>query len=286
MITGASQVTVVPFSFLSMKFIYVLLVMLFSTGTHAQELFTYTEPASNMAAKSIGIRINNSFMREASLSRYRYQLSPEIMWGASGKLMVHASAFFSNWKGSFAGDGGALYVKYRFYSQDEVHSHFRMAAFGRFAFNNTHLHQPAIDLNRHNSGYEAGMVATKLINKIALSAGAGFLHAMDNGKYKFTINDKYRNALEYNLSIGKLLLPKEYTSYKQVNLNGMIEFLGQSNLALGNSYVDIASVLQFIILSRMRVDLGYRFSLLNDLKRTASNGFLVRFEYNIFNAYH
>ena len=66
----------------------------------------------------------------------------------------------------------------------------------------------------------------------------------------------------------------------------MIEFLGQSNLALGNSYVDMASVLQFIILSRMRVDLGYRFSLLNDLKRTASNGFLVRFEYNIFNAYH
>ena len=270
---------------MSMKFLFILLVLFFSYDAPAQELFAYTEPASNMAAKSIGIRINNSFMRETSLSRYRYHLNPEIMWGVSGKLMLHANAFFSNQSSSFSGEGGSVYVKYRFYSQDEVHNHFRMAAFGRLAMNNSHLHQPAIDLNRFNSGYEAGLVATKLIQKVAISAGAGLLHAMDNGKYKFSSNPKERNALEYNLSVGKLFLPKEYTSYNQLNVNGMVEFLGQSNFSLGNSYVDMATVLQFIILSKMRVDLGYRFPLLNNLKRSANDGFLVRLEYNIFNAY-
>lgn len=81
------------------------------------------------------------------------------------------------------------------------------------------------------------------------------------------------------------MLPKEYDNYEQLNMNWMIEFLGQTNLESGDSYIDMAPSLQFIIKSRFRIDLGYRFPLVNQLNRPASRFFLFRLEYNIFNAF-
>ena len=81
------------------------------------------------------------------------------------------------------------------------------------------------------------------------------------------------------------MLPKEYTSYNQTNMNLMFEMLGQTNLETGKSFIDLAPSLQLIIKSRMRLDFGYRFAVKKDLDRTASNGALLRFEYNIFNAF-
>ncbi|MBC7535667.1 MAG: hypothetical protein H7258_08245, partial [Ferruginibacter sp.] len=148
--------------------IILLIVISFATiDLQAQELFTWSEPASNMAAKSIGVRANNILMNENGSGKYNYHLLPEIMWGISKKVMMHAEVFLSNRNKGLAAEGGSLYFKYRFFSQDEVHSHFRLAAYARAAINNSAVHQEAIDFNGHNSGYEAGMVATKLLNKIA-----------------------------------------------------------------------------------------------------------------------
>lgn len=87
------------------------------------------------------------------------------------------------------------------------------------------------------------------------------------------------------MSVSKLMLPNEYTSYQQTNMNLMIEVLGQVNLNTGNSFLDIALSVQFIFFSKMRLDAAYRIPLVKDLTRTAPGGFLVRLEYNIFNAY-
>jgi hypothetical protein len=267
-----------------MKYIFFLCSLLPVAGK-AQELFTFTEPASNMAAKGIGIRMNNFFMKEAPANTTGYRFIPGIMVGISKRIMVHGEAFFSNSTDAFGYEGAGVYMKYRFYSIDEVHSHFRAAAYGRVAYNKSAIQQPAIDFAGYNSGYEGGLVATKLINKVALSGSGAFLHASDNGKNKFSFADKYRNAAAYTFSIGKLLLPKEYVNYEQTNLNAMIELLGQTNLAGQGSYIDLAPSLQFIILSKMRVDIGYRFALVNELERTTEKGFLVRLEYNFFNAF-
>jgi len=269
-----------------MKIVFALFLMLNFEKSHAQELFVYTEPASNMATKSIGLRLNNYFMNERFSSKYNYHFVPEIMWGVSKRLMIHAEGFFSNRTNSLKAEGGGLYIKYRFYSQDEVHSHSRMAAYLRGAVNNSDIHQPAIDLNGQNSGYEAGLVATKLMNKLALSVNGSFVHAADNSSgNKFPYADKKREAVAYAFSAGQLILPKEYKNYEQTNLNAMIEVLGQTNLNSGRSYIDLAPSVQFIFLSKMRLDIGYRFPVLNDLERTAPEGFLLRFEYNFFNAY-
>ena len=224
-------------------------------------------------------------MRKTTTGRYMYNLLPEVMWGASRKVMVHAEAFLSNRDNSLQAEGGALYLKYRFLSNDDVHNHFRMAAYGRYSFNNSHIHQPAIDFNGQSSGYELGLVATQLINKVAISASSSLLYAADNGKEKFMYGKKNRNAVGYTLSIGKLMLPREYTSYKQTNVNLMAELLGQTNLGSGQTYLDLAPSLQFIINSRVRADLGYRFPLVSQLYRTAPSGVIIRLEYNIFNAY-
>jgi len=269
-----------------MKKIIIIFFLFSFSCSNAQELFVYTEPASNMAAKSLGFRLNNYLMKERSSSKYNYHLLPELMWGVSKKMMIHAEGFLSNRNNQLKAEGAGLYVKYRFYSEDEVHSHFRVAAYARGSINNSDIHQPAIDLNGHNSGYESGLVATKLINKLALSANVSFLHATDNSTgNKFPYLNKNRNAVGYGFSVGQLILPRQYTSYGQTNFNAMVELLGQANINSGKTYLDLAPSVQFIFLSKMRLDLGYRFPLLNDLQRTADKGFLLRLEFNFFNVY-
>ncbi|MEI2708154.1 MAG: hypothetical protein V9E96_03945 [Chitinophagaceae bacterium] len=80
------------------------------------------------------------------------------------------------------------------------------------------------------------------------------------------------------------MLPKEYISYNQTNVNLMVEFLAQ-RLNNGKSFVDIAPSVQFIIHSQTRIDLAYRYQLHSDMLRTAPNGFVVKFEYTLFNLF-
>lgn len=261
------------------------LSLVFINHLSAQELFTYTEPASNMAKGTLGFRLNSTLMKDEVELKNNLHILPEVMMGFSKKWMIHLEGFLSDRNNTLIAEGGALYIKYRFYSIDEVHSHFRMAAFSRFSINNSDVHQEAIDLNGHNSGYEFGFVATKLQHKVALSTSLALAHAWDNkNKIDYRFPSKNRDAINYTFSIGKLLLPKTYKDYNQTNMNGMVEMLCQTNINTGKTYVDAAPVLQFIFLSKMRADISYRFPLSNDLNRSASKGFLLRLEYNVFNA--
>lgn len=250
---------------------------------HAQELFTYSEPASNMPSKSFALRANNYLMHNKASGNYSYAFAPEIMLGVSKKLMLHAESFFGNDMRSFKFDGASLYAKYRFYSEDEVHSHFRISGYGKLAVSNNQIVQPAIDLAGKNSGAEVGVVATKLINRLALSAGGSFVNAFDNASgNKFPAVFSGRNAFSYNLSAGKLILPVEYKNYEQTNVSVMLEMPGQTNAATGQTFIDLAPSVQLIFLSKIRVDAGYRFPAVTSLSRISDRGFLLRVEYNFF----
>src|ERR1700710_3002637 len=116
-----------------MKYILNLVVaggIIFSaTGAHAQELFVFSEPASNMPAKTLGLRASNWLMYNKSSASLSYQFLPELMFGVNKNLMVHLDGFFTNQNGNFHAVGAGTYVKYRFYSADDVNKHFRMAVF-------------------------------------------------------------------------------------------------------------------------------------------------------------
>jgi hypothetical protein len=262
---------------------FLIVFLLITAIAKSQELFVLTEPASNMPAKTLGIRSMNSWMKETS-GGTNYHMMPEMMWGVNNKLMLHALAFISNRNKGLVTEGAGIYAKYRFLSKDQVHSHFRMALFGRIGFNNSDIHQHEIETMGHNSGYELGIVATQLLHKVAFSGAVSFEQATNNGSKNKFPTEQDDKAINYSFSVGKLLLPKEYKAYKQTNFNVMLEFLGQ-RLISGASYIDIAPSIQFIINSQARIDLAWRKELYSNMLRTAPNGVILKLEYNLFSVF-
>ncbi len=268
-----------------MKF-FLNAVFFLSTSCDAQELFSMTEPASTMADGSISIRVDNLIMDEINSSGINYHLIPEVSVGLSKKLLLRASTFFSNRDKKFRNEGGSIYARYRFLSNDAMQRHFRMAIFGTVGFNNSDIHQEEISMNGHNTGFEAGMVATKLLRKVALSSSVSITKALDNGhNNKFIYGSNNSKAVNYSFSFGKLMLPKAYRDYRQTNINLMVETLSQVNTGSGKYYIDMAPTVQLIFNSESRIDLSYRKQLSGNLLRTAPNGFFIRVEHNIFNVF-
>lgn len=247
---------------------------------HAQELYVNTEPASNMAAHSLGIRLENQGVNS---SAFKNRTTLEAMYGVSGKLMMHGALYTSNFQqNSQRFEGGSIYGKYRFLSVDTVQAHFRGAVFAKAAVSRNPYTMQEIAFEGDNSGLQAGMVFTQLLHKLAFSGSASYLRGIDNANTNGEVTGA-KSALAYTISAGYLLLPKRYTSYKQVNLNLYAELLGKTNPGYAQSYVDIAPAVQFIFNSVCRLDISYRTPLYNNMLRNSANMYLVRFEYNFFN---
>lgn len=258
-------------------------MVLISFQINAQELFVVTEPASNVPAGSIGIRLGQSLMEKEIGGGSVYSLSPEVTWGINKNLMVRASAFSNNASNDLKGEGAGVYAKYRFFSVDDLQSHFRMAAFGRYSWNNSPIMQEAIDLSGGNSGFEAGVVATQLIKKVAISSSVSYAKASDNKpNYEFP-EFQSSGAFNYTFSVGRLMYPKRYTSFKQTNINTMLEFVGQTLTDNGKSYLDVVPSIQFIINSQARIDVAYKKELYSSMLRFAPDGFYLKLEYTFFN---
>lgn len=295
-----------------MKKILLLIYILSVQLVNAQELYVFTEPASNMAAKSLGLRLNTKVFKMTHDNKFSsYRLDPQIMIGISKNLMVHLNGYASDmFQSNLKVEGASLYAKYRFLSRDDIHSHFRLAAYGKIAFidnptvlNSLGKHEiddgsggiiihdiihttvnNEIDIDGTNSGLATGIIATKLINKLAVSSSLGYLYRLDNLRNKREVIVPWR-AISYSLSAGYLLFPKEYTSYKQTNINLYTEFLGNSTWDNKRYFIDIAPAIQFIINSIARVDIGYRTQLSGNTQRMANSAFLLRVEYNFLNVF-
>lgn len=265
-----------------MKYIFVVFCIFSSLGIHAQELFVVTEPASNVPAGSVSVRVGQSLMKNDIADNYTYGLAPEVTWGINKNLMVRASSYFDNSSNNLDLAGASAYAKYRFYSVDDLQSHFRMAAFGRYSWNRSPIMQEAIDLTGKNSGFEVGLVATQLIKKVALSSNVSYGHAWDNGGNSFP-ELQGNQAINYTFSVGRLMHPKRYTSYKQTNINAMLELVGQTITQNGRSYMDIVPAIQFIVNSQARIDVAYQKQLYGSAFRPFDNGVFLKLEYTFFN---
>jgi hypothetical protein len=266
--------------------------LIFFHQSFAQELFVISEPASNMPAKALSFRITDKLMNghRHSISGKNenlimHRIVPEIAIGLNKKVNIRISAFLANYyQPSMQLEGFNCYVKYRFFSKDDVHRHFRMAAFSRVAIANHPLYFREINLEGDNTGINNGIVATQLLHKLALSVTAGHVYTLDN------IGDQRpdfvaSNSLNYTFSAGYLLLPFKYKNYNQPNLNIYLEMHGRNSLSEYNTNIyDVFPAVQLILKSYMRIDLGYRYQIKSNAARNAYAGFLVRFEYNIFNA--
>ncbi|AYL98553.1 hypothetical protein [Mucilaginibacter celer] len=247
----------------------------------AQELYVNTEPASNMATNSLGLRLENQGYFKPD---FKNRSTFEGMYGLSRSVMVHGSLYTSNYYSSGQHfEGGSVYAKFRFLSVDTVQQHFRGAVFAKVSSINNPIVNQEITLEGDNSGLQSGVVFTQLLHKLALSGSVSYLHAFDNrGGYSLP-DGQARNAAAYTLSGGYLLLPRKYRDYSQTNLNLYVELLGKTNPGKGQSYLDVAPAVQFIFNSTFRLDFSYRTPIYNDMVRNTKNMYLIRLEYNLFN---
>jgi hypothetical protein len=283
-----------------MKKVLIALFTCAAFSAQAQELYVSAEPASNTPAKALGLRMTNKFFKMEHDGRNAFRFEPELMYGINKTLMVRATGYMSNnLQQSTRFEGGSIYAKYRFLSQDEPHAHFRMAAYVKGSIidnpftpapdgehNELNYANNEADLEGNNSGISGGIIATKLVHKMAVSGTLAYNRFTNNIKNDLTDNFS-RNMLNYSLSFGYLTLPVTYKSYEQTNLNLYVELLGKANMDNGakGNYVDIAPAIQFIFNSTTRLDLSYRWELAGNMVRNMPSSFTVRIEHNIFNAF-
>ena len=267
------------------RFLPAFLVLTGFTTT-AQELFPYTEPASNMPAKSMSLKMSAMLGQGVHGDKLDQRYSPEVMFGMSKKWMFHAGLTLSNmYENFFYYESARVYAKYRFLSNDDVHKHFRMAAFATAAYSRNHLQHNELNLMGDHSGVQAGLIATQLWNKLAVSGTASLIEVLDEKR-----NDKPQQyafqSLNYSLSAGYLVLPLEYKDYNQTNLNIYAELLGGQNLdwEYEKYYLDLAPSLQLIFKSTSKLNLGYRFQLKSDIYRNMKSSWMISYEYIFLNA--
>ena len=264
-----------------MRIVLTCLLALFTFAGGAQELYIYSEPASNMPAHTIGVKGTTMFDKD------NIRIMPEVMFGFNKNFMLHVAAPFSNmYTGKTRWEAAYVYGKYRFLSKDEVHRHFRMAAFGELGYTRNPYLYDEISLQGERSGAQFGLIATQLVNKFAASATVSYTGTFKASEADPLINTPgiTRNALNFTLSSGLLVLPREYTSYNQTNFNIYLELLGQRSFERDRYYLDLAPAAQFIFNSNTKLNLGYRFQLTGNMFRPMERSFLVGIEHTFFNA--
>ncbi|HYE56701.1 MAG TPA: hypothetical protein VD996_17755 [Chitinophagaceae bacterium] len=253
----------------------------------AQELYVFSEPASNMPARSLSFKLTARYPESRQNNIFRQRYVPEVMFGLSKNWMLHFGAGFSDYYSSkVRHESLKMYLKYRFLSNDEVHKHFRMAAFFEAAYSrNDYLYQE-FSFDGDLSGFSTGIIATKLVNRLAVSGTLAFMKGFTVTEVHHNMGDHHpANMWNYSLSAGYLVLPKEYTSYKQTNLNLYLELLGGQGAGHSHHYVDLAPAVQLIFNSTTKLNLGARFQLSGNMTRAGERTYQVAVEHTILNAF-
>ncbi len=265
-----------------------VLLLLSLTKTHAQELYVFTEPASNMPAHSVSLKLTDHFVTSDNIyQRFSHRLMPQVMFGISKKIMVHAGMTFGNMHTpNVRYESFNFYAKYRFLSKDDIHKHFRMAAFVEASKTNAPFHYDEITLMGDKSGIGVGLIATQLWNKLAVSGTLSHTQVLDPSRTNGVIYvpDRIYQSMNYDLSVGYLLLPKEYTDYKQLNINLYTELLAEKTLDVNRFCIDLAPAVQFIFNSNSKLNIGYRFQLDGNMSRMSKDSWQISFERTFLNA--
>ncbi|MFM9909641.1 MAG: hypothetical protein ACKVOW_09840 [Chitinophagaceae bacterium] len=261
-------------------------ILLLRSSSMSQELYVFTEPASNMPAKSITAKYSLKLLDGYHSKKTEQRHAPEIMIGINKKWMLHLATSFSDmYSSNVRWESARLYAKYRFLSFDEVHKHFRMAFFAQGSLSRNNPFYDELSLEGDQPGFQIGVIATQLINKIAVSASFSNVQVLQQSRWNKDYPQVYPfQAIDYSLSAGYLLLPRSYTNYKQTNLNLYIELLGQRTYDLAHYFADIAPSIQLIFNSNSKLNIGYRVQLGGDMHRMATKSWMISFERTFLNA--
>jgi hypothetical protein len=183
----------------------------------------------------------------------------------------------------------SLYTKFRFYSRDEVHRHFRAAAFVKALYSTNSLEYDDLNTEGDQSVVQGGVILTQLINKLAISSTLALTEVTNGERWKKYLGPRnfgYR-SFNYSVSAGYLFFPKQYTSYKQTNFNLYLELIGSRGIDRKYYFVDLAPAVQFILNSNTKINLGYRFQAKGNAYRMSNAAPSISFsvERTFFNTF-
>lgn len=293
-----------------------LLALFWLPRLTSQELFPLNDAASSAPKGVWGIRLAGDTYQE--ISTQRNMASLRLIYGATSRLTLQLTGAMSNHHdktlppdlvnhvhiGSqtffftqniqrgirypYLFNGIHAYAKYRFLSLDGLEKHFRMAAYGEWSNTRAAHDEAEPNLLDDSGGWGGGLIFTVLKGHFAASLTTGIILS---GTYKdlaplgvgFTYTlvpteVQYGDAWVYNLSLGYLLYPAKYTTYRQSNWNVYLEFMGKSygegviiqngiplphegeGLKAGH-YVEVHPGLQRIIRSDVRIEASIGFPL-------------------------
>lgn len=271
-----------------MRKVIFFVAMLFAVQIRAQELYVYTEPASNVPAHSISLKLTDHFVTGDNIyNRFSQRFMPQVYVGLSKKWMFYVSGTISNMHTpTYKYESLGFYTKYRIYTKDAVHQHFRLAAFVEGSITNAPFHYDGTSLMGDKEGVSGGVVATQLWHRFALSGSVSHTQLLDKSRYNKVIYvpERIYQSMKYTLSGGYLLFPKEYTDYKQTNLNLYTEILAEQSIGVSKYAVDLAPSLQLIFNSNAKMNIGYRFQLSGNMNRMSNSSWLISFERTFLSA--
>lgn len=252
----------------------------------AQELYVFSEPASNMPSQSVGVRQSLKTVFDDNTRDPSFRHNTDIMFGMNKNLMLHAGFGFSDmYSKRTQFESVRFYAKYRFFSQDAIKKHFRMAAFGEVSHSVNRPTYEELSVEGDQSGFRYGLIATQLLHKLALSATVSNIQVMQKERWNKSLSAIAPfQAIDYSLSAGYLVLPKTYTSYKQTNLNLYLEVLGQQVTDRKSYFIDIAPAAQLIFNSSIKFNMGYRWQIAGNANRMALDGLFISGEILFLNA--
>lgn len=273
-------------------FLFFLIFLFLYNNSYSQELYINTEAASLIPKGTKVIRFNyyNIFLNQTNEKesvKNALLFTPSLAYGLSKKIMISGSFQFSNKPyekdlgTNFGFNGFKLYSKQRIFTTDKQKNHTRLSSFVKYSFHKEKFMKSNIDLELQDNGFEFGLIGTQLIKKLAISITSAYTRVND-------IYDKSNNlfrlgTLKNSISAGYLVFPRKYKSYKQTNFNIYLEYITNT---ITNKYFPerfnkfsstLAPGIQFIILSRSRLDFSYKIR-----KGDTENEFLIKLTYIIY----
>jgi hypothetical protein len=269
------------------------MIMAMHPCVYGQELYVYADPASNVPAKSLSLKYGSKWMLDDNegnkVLQSRHMAEASI--GLNKNWMLRPSFTFSDMFTNriMKWESASIYAKYRFYSSDAVHRHFRAAAYVKGVLSSNNLQFEELNADGDQSVVQGGVILTQLVNKLAISSTFSLTEVIDGErwlKYPGPQNFGF-SSFNYSISAGYLLFPKKYTSYKQTNFNLYLELLGSRGTDRNFYFIDLAPAAQLIVNSNTKINLGYRFQLKGNAFRMASAApsLSLSFERTFFNTF-
>lgn len=278
------------------KFYILSLLIISAIRSEAQELFIHAEPASTLPKNLFSVRYGLETYEDEYIRRQWHAL--RFMYGITSKLSLTATmsasnhhaerfpdnpwAYFQNHHGSgfsknypLRFEGFHFFGKYKLFSLDEKNGHIRIAAFGEASQTLSAHDEAEPNLMGDNAGFGGGIIATKLIKKLAISATAGIIKPITYKEPDKNMTFQSGDATYFMISAGYLLYPLQYKSYKDLNINIYLEALYKEYQAGAlyiereyenldvfpylreGKYLEIRPGLQFIMDSKNRLDLSF-----------------------------